>query len=310
MSLRILVVGAGAVGGYFGARLAAAGRDVTFLVRPRRAAELSRTGLQVVSPLGNLHLQPTLVTTDTLSGRYDVILLSVKSYALEQAIDDFAPAVGEHTLVLPMLNGMRHIDLLTKRFGNATLGSICRIIGDMDAEGRIVQMTSAHELRYGELDGQRTPRVERLHETLSNAGFDAHISDDAVQDLWEKWLQLATLGALTCLFRGAVGEILAVPHGRDTALTLVHECASILQACGHPATPRFLERCVRMATEKGSTLTASMYRDLQKGLPVEADAIVGDLLRRGREHGIAAPLLTAAAVHLQVYQQALANART
>ncbi|TLY79626.1 MAG: 2-dehydropantoate 2-reductase [Gammaproteobacteria bacterium] len=303
MAMRILVVGAGAVGGYFGARLAEAGRDVTFLVRPSRAKQLRQQGLRIVSPHGNATLQPSLITTDDIETSYDLVLLSVKGYALDAAMDDFAASVGSETMILPVLNGMRHIDLLVRRFGEAVvLGGVCRVATELDDAGRIVQLADFQQLIYGERNGETTARVKALDDTLRGAGFDARVSSDITQAMWEKWVQLASLGAANCLLRGSIGEIVTAQGGTEVSLALVNECAAIATACGHKPSDTFMKQQIAALTAAGSPLTSSMYRDLRKGAPVEAEQILGDLLERGRIHQVNAPLLTAAVVNLRVYQ--------
>jgi 2-dehydropantoate 2-reductase len=302
--MRILIVGAGAVGGYFGGRLLAARRDVTFLARSNRVRELKTKGLQIVSQHGDLLLHPSVISADQILGPYDLILLSVKSYSLASAMDDFAPAVGAGTMILPVLNGMRHIELLADRFGrNSVLGGVCRVATEIDEQGRIHQLAAFQSLAYGEIDGARTPRIEALDANLRGAGFDASISDHIMQDMWQKWVQLATLGAINSLLRGSTGQIVAIPGGADLSLSILSECAGITKACGYSQTGVFLAEQKTILTTKGSSLTSSMYRDLKRGLPVEADTIVGDLLRRGQELGLTIPLLEAAFVNLSVYQQ-------
>lgn len=300
--MRILIVGAGAVGGYFGGRLAQAGRDVTFLVRPSRAKQLGRDGLRIISPHGDAALTPKLVTTNGLDTSYDLVFLSVKAYALEAAMNDFAAAVGPETMIFPVLNGMRHVDLLTKRFGeHAVIGGVCLVGSEIDDEGRIVQLADFQQLAYGERNGETTPRLQTLHATLQGAGFDARLSTDIMQAMWEKWVQLASLGAITCLMRGAIGEIAAAPGGADLSLKVLDESAAVATACGHKPSEALLARHAAVMTEPGSPLTSSMYRDLRKGAPVEADHILGDLIERGDAHGVATPLLKAAFVNLRVY---------
>jgi 2-dehydropantoate 2-reductase len=153
--MRMLVVGAGSTGGYFGGRLAQAGRDVTFLVRAARAAQLTEHGLQIVSPYGNFTLRPQLVTADRLSGPYDVVLLTVKAFSLPTVMADVAPAVGGKTMIMPVLNGMRHMDTLAERFGaNSVVGCACRIVGSIDDQGRIVQGNALQDIAYGEMSGE------------------------------------------------------------------------------------------------------------------------------------------------------------
>jgi 2-dehydropantoate 2-reductase len=302
--MRILVVGAGAVGGYFGGRLAQANRDVTFLVRAKRAGEIRANGLQILSPYGDLTLHPKTIAADQITGPYDLILLGVKSYALSSAMNDFAAAVGPETMILPVLNGMRHIDLLVARFGRrAVLGGVCLVATEIDEEGRIRQLTNFQKLLYGELDGRSTPRLQELDKTLGNAGFDSATSDHIVDDMWQKWVQLATLGAITCLMRGNIGEIAAIPGGTDLSLSALRECCDVATACGHPSSGAFIEQQTAQLTTGGSQLTSSMYRDLKKGAPVEVDTILGDLLERGRKYRLTTPILQAAFVNLSIYQR-------
>jgi 2-dehydropantoate 2-reductase len=304
--MRILVVGAGAVGGYFGGRLVQAGRKVTFLVRPSRAKQLGRDGLRIISPHGDAVLTPKLVSADEIDTPYDLVFLSVKAYALEAAMNDLAAAVGQETMILPVLNGMRHIDLLTKRFGEyAVIGGVCQVASEIDDEGRIVQLADFQQLVYGERNGETTPRLQTLDATLQGAGFNARLSTNIVQEMWEKWVQLASLGAITCLMRGAIGEIVAAPGGVDLSLKVLDESAAVATACGHKLSEALLSRHGDALTAPGSQLASSMYRDLRKGAPVEADHILGDFIERGSAHGVTTPLLKAAFVNLLVYQDRL-----
>jgi 2-dehydropantoate 2-reductase len=309
--MEILVIGAGAVGGYFGGRLAQANRDVTFLVRAKRAEELKTKGLQIVSPYGDLTLHPKTITASQISRPYDLILFGVKSYALPAAIHDFASAVGPETMILPTLNGMRHIDLLIARFGeHAVLGGVCLVATELDQEDRIHQIADFQKLIYGELDGRTTPRLQKLDETLRGAGFDALLSNHILDDMWQKWVQLAALGAITCLLRGNIGEIASIPGGAALALSALRECSGIAAACGHPQSKAFLERQAAVLTAEGSQLASSMYRDLKKGAPVEVDTILGDLLEHGRTHGLTTPILEAAFVSLSIYKRGFDRAKT
>jgi len=304
--MRILIVGAGAVGGYFGGRLAQAGRDVTFLVRPSRAKQLGRDGLRIISPHGDAVLAPKLVSAEKIDRPYDLVFLSVKAYALEAAMNDFAAAVGPETMILPVLNGMRHIDLLMKRFGeHAVIGGVCLVAAEIDNEGRIHQLADFQRLVYGERNGETTARLQTLDATLQGAGFDARLSTDIMQAMWEKWVQLASLGGITCLMRGTIGEIVAVLDGADLSLKMLDESAAVATACGHKPSEVLLSRHAAAMTAPGSPLTSSMYRDLRKGAPVEADHILGDFIERGRTHGVATPLLKAAFVNLRIYQAGL-----
>ncbi|MCW2238732.1 2-dehydropantoate 2-reductase [Azospirillum canadense] len=309
--MRILVVGAGAVGGYYGARLVQAGRDVTFLVRPAKAARLRRDGLRIASPHGDATLAPRLVTADALEGIYDLVLLSVKGYALDDAIEDFAPAVGPETMILPVLNGMRHMDTLTHRFGlGNVIGGVAVVATTVESDDRIRQIAEIQLLRYGELDGTLTDRIRAVDEAMRGTGIDAASSTDIIQAMWEKWVQLASLGAVTCLLRGPVGAVAAVPGGADVARAILGECAAVAAACGHRPSDGFLERQEGALTAAGSPQTSSMYRDLRAGAAVEVDTILGDLLDHARAHGVSVPLLQAAFVNLRVYRDSRVHAPT
>ncbi len=222
--MKILVVGAGAVGGYFGALLAQAGRDVTFLVRPARAVQLQRDGLRIVSPHGNLSLQPQTVVAQDIHAPYDLVFLSVKTPALDHAIADMKHAIGPETMIYPVLNGMHHIDILTQAFGeHSVLGGVCMVSTDLDEQQRIVQLHPTQKLIYGELNGKITPRIQALDENMRNAGFDTELSSSIIDAMWHKWVFIATLGLVTCLLHGTIGEINAVPDGEQTVLNALTE---------------------------------------------------------------------------------------
>lgn len=302
----MLVVGAGSTGGYFGGRLAEAGRDVTFLVRPARAAHLRANGLQIVSPNGDLTLAPKLVTADDVGGLYDAILITVKAYGLAAALDDLAPAVGPTTMILPVLNGMKHVDMITARFGaGALVGCVCKIAATIDAQGRIVQLARFNELAYGEMDGAPSARTERLDAFMRGAGFDARLTPEVEREMWEKWILLATLGGVTTLMRGNIGQIAAAPGGVEFVSRFLDEVLAVVNAVGKSPSTAFVTSTRAALTTQGSSQAPSMYRDLEQGHPIEADQIVGDLLARTARAGIATPLLAASYANLSVYQNRL-----
>lgn len=301
--MRILIVGAGAIGGYFGARLAEAGRDVTFLVRPKRAEQLAG-GLFVRSSQGDVHIPaPQLVTEATLAGPkgpFDLILLSCKAFDLDGAMDSFAPAMGPHSMVLPLLNGLAHIEKLQKRFGNgAVLGGQCQISATLDAEGRVIHLNDWHLLGYGELDGSRSTRIEAVSETFAGSKIEPHLSTAILQDMWEKWIFIATMAGITCLMRASLGDVEAA-GGRNVALALLEECATIAGKNLHVPSASATERARKVLTTPGSTLMASMLRDTEGRRKTEHEHLLGDLLARA--HGARVPILETCLVHMRAYE--------
>lgn len=302
--MRILILGAGAIGGYFGARLLEAGKDVTFLVRPRRAAQLGERGLVVKSPLGDTLISaPPLVGVGDITAPYDLVVLSCKAYDLADAMDSIAPAVGPETAILPLLNGMRHLDWLDQRFGAArVLGGECLIASTLNERGEIIHMSDMHSLVFGSRTQPTSPRVEAIDEAFRGAKFVARASSEIVLEMWEKWVFLATLAGITCLMRANVGEIVAA-DGTALAVALFDECRSIAERAGYATRPESIERMMGVITAPGSTLTASMLRDVERGAPVEADHILGDLLGRA-PHDLSSEqfLLRVAYTHLKAYE--------
>jgi 2-dehydropantoate 2-reductase len=303
--MRMLVVGAGAIGGYFGGRMLAAGRDVTFLVRPRRAAELARDGLVIKSPHGDVTLKnPSAVTADKLSQTFDAVLLSCKAFDLDDAIASFAPAVGPQTAIIPLLNGMRHLDVLDGRFGaERVLGGQCGIAVVLDQNRHIVQLAPMQALSFGERSGKTTDRVTAIADFMAGGNFGSQATGSILQEMWEKWVFLATLAASTSVMRAPIGHILASPGGREFILGVRDECASVATAAGFAPRPALYTRADSMLLAEGSTLTASMYRDIQAGAPIEADQIVGDLIARADAAKAPVPRLRVVYTHLKAYER-------
>lgn len=305
--MRILMVGAGAIGGYFGGRLLDAGRDVTFLVREGRAQELERDGLIVRSPLGNIEYpSPPQVMAAMLDTPFDLIVLSCKAYDLDSAMECFAPAVGPETLILPLLNGMAHLDRLAERFSPANvLGGQCLISLDRDASGAILHLNDTNQLSFGERDGGLTPRIHKVAEVLGNAGFDALPSDQITQEMWEKWCFIATGAGVTGSMRGSIGDVVA-SGGEGLILKLLDECAQVAGHAGYPLRSEVRQRFEAMLTAPGSKMTASMLRDIERGAPIEVQHVFGEMIARrpGADSSAQASLsaLDYVYLHLRTYE--------
>jgi len=284
-----------------------AGQKVTFLVRPNRATELLQHGLTVRSIAGDIFVpNPPAILAPEIKETFDVVLLSCKAYDLEGAVESFAPAVGEHTLILPLLNGMRHLDHLDERFGrNRVLGGRCLIAASLSEQREIVHLNDKHELSFGERDGTLSTRVKNMAQAMGGALFDVRLSTEIVPEMWSKWVFLASLASGTCLMRASVGDILAAPYGADLLQGLIDECSSIAATEGFPVSAASLQQTRSMLSQTNSPLTSSMLRDMERNGPIEADHILGDLLLRAdRSSGSRNefPLLRLAYAHVKAYE--------
>lgn len=309
LRMRILVLGAGGTGGYFGGRLAQAGVDVTFLVRPTRAAQLQRDGLVIRSPLGDATFPATHVTAEDLpkvaqQHPFDLVILSCKAYDLDSSIEAIAPAVGPTTTVLPILNGLRHYAVLDARFGHErVLGGLCFISATKADDGTVVHLDKPARLTFGERDTTAiSARVAALSAHCEAAGIDHVASSDITQEQWIKYTFLTALAAGTCLMRGDVGSIVATENGIALMQALHEECLVVAAHSQHPVPEKARQIARTALTLPGSPAKASMLRDLEAGQEVEAEHIVGDMLRRAHAAHLPAPMLQAAYCHLQVYQ--------
>ncbi|MCR6630809.1 MAG: 2-dehydropantoate 2-reductase [Magnetospirillum sp.] len=300
--MRILVLGAGATGGYFGGRLAQSGADVTFLVRPARAEALARTGLVIRSPDGVDKVMVRTVTAETLDGPYDVVVLSCKAYGLDEAIAAITPAVGSDSVVVPLLNGLGHYQALDAAFGpERVLGGLCHIVASVGPEGEIIRATPMQRLTFGERAGGMSRRVEALAEVCAKAAFETVASPEVIQAAWEKFSFLAALAAGTCLMRASIGVIMAA-GGEAFMRGLYDECAAVAASAGHAPSDKARGEALALLVEDKSAATASMLRDLEAGRPTEGDHILGDMVRRGAAAGVATPLLGTALTHVKAYE--------
>ncbi len=301
--MKVLILGAGAIGGYVGGRLHQSGADVTFLVRPARRERLQRDGLVIKSTKGDITQKVKTVLNGAEGGPYDIVLLTCKAYDLDSAIEAIAPAVGANTTIVPLLNGLRHIDALAARFGGANVvGGLARVGVAMSAEGVILHTSPFAAISFGERDGKpaRAALVE-LDAAIKKSGVEGGLHENIVQDLWDKWIMLCSLAAMTTLMRGTVGDILEAGEGQAIMLETVEECHKVAAAAGSDPGDKGMQNVRGYLTQKGSRFAASMLHDLEKAAMVEADHVVGDMIARAQRAGIATPNLRMAYAHLQVY---------
>jgi 2-dehydropantoate 2-reductase len=301
--VKILILGAGAIGGYVGGRLHQSGADVTFLVRPARQQAIQRDGLVIKSTKGDITQKVKTVLKGSDGGPYDIVLLTPKAYDLDSAIEAIAPAVGADTTIVPLLNGMRHLDVLDAKFGkDKVVGGLARVGVAMSPEGTILHTSPFAAISFGERDG-REPRasLKELDAAVRKSGVDGGVHDKIVQDLWDKWIMLCSLASTNCLMRGSSGDILEADEGRAIVMETVDECRKTAAAAGCDPGEKGMQTIRGFLTVKGSRFTASMLHDLEKGAMVEADQIVGDMIARAKKAGISTPNLRIAYAHLQVY---------
>ncbi len=300
--MRILVLGAGAVGGYFGGRLAQAGADVTFLVRPKRAAQLARHGLRIASRFGDARLQVKCVMQEQARAEYEAVIFTAKAYDLGSALEAIAPAMDARGCVLPLLNGMAHMQQLDARFGRErVLGGVAYIAATLAPDGEIRHLNDFHRIAFGPRLPSQRPLCEALAAQFANVQVEWKLADAIEQAMWDKWVLLATLAGITCLMRATVGDIVAAGQGERLTLALLAECAAVAKAEGFATPETALANYRGMLTKKGSDFSASMLRDIEAGGPTEGEHILGALLALARKRGLGTPLLEIAATHLEAY---------
>ncbi|MBE0626849.1 MAG: 2-dehydropantoate 2-reductase [Burkholderiales bacterium] len=304
--MKVIILGAGAVGGYFGGRLVQAGADVTFLVRPKRAQQLAEAGIMIKSPMGDAQIPVRTVLQEAVRPDYDLAILSCKAYDLEAAIGAVGGAIGPKTMILPLLNGMAQLGRLEQAYGTPrVLGGSCYIASTLGADGVIHHLGKFQGIACGTRAGNHAHAaglLQGLAQAYAKISMECKVSENIEQDMWEKFVLLASLAAMTCLMRASVGEILATADGEALMREALDSCIAAASAAGHAPRAESLQRTEGMLFARGSAFTASMLRDLESGGRVEADHVVGDMLRRVRAAGADARLLAAAYCHLQAYE--------
>lgn len=301
--MRFLFVGAGGVGGYFGARLIAAGKDVTFAARDNRRAQLQRAGIVVRSSYGDLSLPARTVSVDQIEGGYDAIFISVKSYHLADAISGLTPDNVGAGQVIPLLNGIRHLDLLDSKFGpDRVSGGICRISATINPLGEVLHLNKDHELMIGARSAGAQDFVDCVQREMAGANFNAVLSGNIMQEFWNKFVLLSALAASTCLMRASLGAINRSEGGNQMIKELMTEAAGVAAAAGYPVPKTDFDGVFRSFSDTGTALKASMLRDIENGSPTEGNHIIGDMVRRGEDLGVAMPVFRIAWVNLQAYE--------
>lgn len=303
--MRILVLGAGALGGLFGGKLLKGGVDVSFLVRPRRAEQLKRDGLIVKTQDGDIRTPVKILQQGQIERPFDVILLGCKAYDLEDAMNAIAPAVGEQSVVLPVLNGVRHIDLLRETFGaQRVLGGLTFINAALLADGTIQQTLGvrANVTMIGELDGRSSPRCDTIKTAFGAGGVAIDVVNDIVPRLWNKFFGYACFATIAALTRARAGAIAQSKMGASLVSAVIDECTRVVTAEGYPPPEQIIGLVRGAFSQPDSNSRVSMQIDMDEGRPTEGEQTIGDLVERARQRGIAIPILTAAICNLQIYE--------
>src|SRR5690606_27946865 len=304
--MKILIVGAGAIGGYFGGRLLEKGEDVTFLVREGRKEKLQKTGLKIQSKHGDLQLSPKLITKKEQSAPFDVVLLSTKSYQLKNAIEDVKAFVGNDTMILPLLNGIAHLTPLVEAFGEErVIGGLCFVETTLAEDGTIVQTSPIHQLIYGERTGDDTERIQKLEQAFSGTKADFIRSDNIEQEMWHKYLFITAMSGITSMMESPIGPIRDLETGQRTIQTLLEELAAIMEKIGAPIQPGIADIQLKRINSMSAEMKSPMQRDIDKMQATEAEHLQGYLLARAKELEMQVPVLEIIYTKLKLYEQKL-----
>ncbi|AXO97951.1 2-dehydropantoate 2-reductase [Bacillus anthracis] len=306
--MRILVLGAGGVGGFFGGRLVEKGEDVTFLVRSKRKKQLEERGLVIRSVNGDFSFQPKLITKEDRTAPFDVILFSTKAYHLNEAIQDLKPFVGESTVIIPLLNGIAHLSLLQKEFGEEkVIGGLCFIETTLNDEGEIVQTSAANRLVFGEMKSQHAEKIKHISKAFAGTKSSFVLSENITQDMWHKYLFITVMSGVTTLMRAPIGPIRESEGGHDFIRNLFEECVQIMRCIGAPVKDDITEEHMKTIDKISYDMKSSMQRDMEKGSSIEGTHLQGYLLDVAKQFSIEAPLLGVVYQNLKVYEEMTLN---
>jgi 2-dehydropantoate 2-reductase len=289
--MRIAVIGAGGVGGGFGAALAQAGADVTFLARGAHLAAMKSAGLKVNGPRGDVHLTPTRATDDPAGiGQVDIVLFCVKLWDVESAGERIRPLIGTETAVIPLQNGIDAAERLIPILGkNAVMGGVAQISASITAPGVITQVGTFMRMIFGELDGRRSQRAEDFLALCLKAGFDATLSEQILTDLWMKFILLASNAGIMALARQPIGKLRDDPDLRPIFLAAWQEVIDVGRAKGVALPADALEKILDFTSHTPPAMKASMALDLDRGNRLEVPWLSGKVADLGRQFGIPTP---------------------
>lgn len=301
--MKILIVGAGGIGGYFGARLIQAGADITYLVREKRQKLIQDQGLLIETPGGNFVVHPKTIGAEQLQPIYDLIILAPKAYDLADSLQSIANA-SSSGVILPFLNGQTHLQTLDQKFGKPrVMGGVAHISAMITASGSIKQLTDLNVLTVGHRSYEHMELAQKFHQLCDQADFTNIYSEHIEQALWDKWVFLATLAGMTTVTGGNVGQIMASPYGKNITEKMYQECCAIANSNQFPIAQSTQNKALELLTQKDSKFSASMLRDLNSHNKTEHDHILGEIIRLGDQNSIKSDLLKLALLHLAVEEK-------
>ncbi|MDA8227916.1 MAG: ketopantoate reductase family protein [Desulfitobacterium hafniense] len=288
--MNIVVIGAGAVGGYFGGKLANAGIPVTFLVREKRYSQLKERGLRIESIHGNFTVQPQLVLSAEEVENPDLVILSVKNYHLEEVNKEISTFIDRGAKVLPLLNGVRHLDKLISTFGTEhILGGICYIESTLNEHGDIIQTSPLQDIVFGPLDTMDEAFLKEVETLFLQSGVKVKLSFEIITEMWSKYIFLATLSGITAATRSSIGVAQMDPVTSSFLEDYVNELVTVAKANEKKVPEDLLDRVMTRIKNVNLSMTSSMHRDLEKGLPIELESIQGAILEMAEKHNIKTP---------------------
>jgi 2-dehydropantoate 2-reductase len=290
--MRIAIIGAGGVGGYFGARLQQAGADVHFVARGAHLAAMRREGLTVESPLGGIHL-PRVHVTDSPAdiGPADMVWLSVKLWDMDGAVQSMRPLVGPETGIISFQNGVQKDDILRAAFGDsAVMGGVAYIATNIDRPGVIRHTGTMQRLVFGEYDGRRSKRAEALLDLCVRGGINAELSDDVRKAIWEKFVFLVGLSGSTTTMRETIGPIRSHPRARRFLSDLMRETVAVGRALGVALPADFADQRLAFVDSLPDAMTSSMHHDLKAGKRLEVSWLSGGVAQLGEKAGVQTPM--------------------
>ena len=298
--MKILILGAGAIGGFFGAHLMKSGANVSFLVREKRKDELKKSGINIFSINGELKVNPKLLDKNLSGQHFDVIILTNKSYDLIESIREIKPYVNK-TMIIPLLNGMAHYEILDKEFGKEKIfGGTAYISTAMNNYGSIQQITSRASIKFGPRMQKNINIANEFYEICKETEFECDFSDHIELDLWRKYVLIGATAASTVLFQKPLGEISATTYGKSLIIEIHEECKKIVLSKGYDIGIEATNYNIKLITDKGSLLKASMLRDFETGKKTECEHILGYLIELAKRNNVQCNLIKAAHTRIQV----------